>query len=105
MNEDEPIPVTPVGPAPDYLDPKEVECWNEIVENCVDGVLTGMDRLSVEVAAKLLADFRYYYATMQSSEKSLLISILGKFGMTPSDRAKISVPKGDDKNPFEGLDD
>jgi hypothetical protein len=67
------------------------------------GVLTGADRHNVEIGARLLMEFRADPVEMPTSRVTLLNRILGQFGMSPSDRAKLSVPQPKPENPFSQL--
>ena len=67
------------------------------------GVLTGADRHNVEMAAYLMAEYRKNPAEMQTSRLTLLNRMLCQYGMTPSNRAKLSIPKARDEDPFANL--
>lgn len=62
------------------------------------------DRLALELAAQLLAQFRTDPVEFPAAKLVRLEALLGKFGMTPADRAKVGgkkeAPKG---NPFADL--
>ena len=55
-------------------------------------MLTGADVLVVEMAAVPLAEFRD--GPMQSARITQLRILLGSLGLSPSDRARLSVTKG-----------
>ena len=67
-------------------------------------MLTDSDRLSLELAANLLAQFRADPVEFPAARLVRLEALLGKFGMTPADRSKVGgkkeAPKG---NPFADL--
>ena len=98
----EPEVMTPLGSFPEQKKTPE-ECWNELANVAALGVLTGADRPSVEMAANLMAEYRDDPIAMQTSRLTLLNRLLGQFGMTPSDRAKLSIPKVPGENPFAAL--
>lgn len=100
----EPEVKEPIGQVPDSLNEGEAGCWRELVDAAPLGVFTRADRLSVEVAAKLLWESRTDFANMRDGRVSRLLAILGQFGMTPSERAKLSIEKPKDANPFAALD-
>jgi len=85
----EPRSNQPVGDPPAYLSPTEREIWAAIVFDCPAGVLTAADRWVLAMACQLqaLAQAR----TIKGVERQQLISCLARFGMTPSDRARVSV--------------
>src|SRR6267142_381948 len=93
----EPNPTEALGDPPVHLDPHVAQCWREIAEICADRVLTYADRIAVELAAGLLFEFRINdgFSVMKLN---MLITLLGKFGMTPSDRGKINLPGKPTKN-------
>lgn len=74
------------------------------------GVMGMSDRPTMEIMARLFCRFRYGdyekdspLPALNGAELSRLDSLLGRYGMTPSDRSKIVLPKGEKQNPFEAL--
>ena len=100
----EPECTDPLGAPPEHLAEGEARCWHELAENAPVGVLTRSDRHSVEVAACLLAEFRVDRAAFNAARISKLQTLLGSFGMNPSDRASLSIPKPKAENPFAEFD-
>jgi hypothetical protein len=102
--ENEPIVVEPLGDAPKTFTGDKLEAWKDIVDTAPPGVLTKADRLAVEIAAGLLA--RHRIMPITGTDLSQLSAFLGKFGMTPSDRSKVSVavPTKRTGNPFGQID-
>lgn len=90
--------------APAHLTGAALQAWEEITRCAPRDVLTESDRLALEVAAQLLAQFRKDPVEFPAAKLVRLEALIGKFGMTPADRAKVGgkveKPKG---NPFEGL--
>lgn len=87
----EPKPVGEIGPqAIGSTDPKEI--WDELVSICAPNVLTVSDRMTLEIAVQYMSQFRKDPANYSNERVRILIGILAKFGMTPSDRAKLSIP-------------
>lgn len=79
---------------PDHWAEDVQQAYRDIVGSCVPGVLTDMDTLAVEVAARSLAQLRHRFeekgkATMADARAVYLM--LGKLGMNPSDRSGLSV--------------
>lgn len=93
----------PIGNAPDYFAEDEHAAWQQIVNQAPMGVLTQADCLAVEAAAKLVAEFRREGTDFAAGKLGRLQAFLGQFGMTPSDRAKMSIEKPKDVNPFAQL--
>jgi hypothetical protein len=83
----------------------ESSCWHEIASLSPRGVLTSADRLAVEIAACLMAEYRIDRSGFGASKLARLNQALGQFGMTPSDRAKLNIEKTKDENPFAALDE
>lgn len=94
----------PLSAAPTHLSAAAHKAWTEIVESAPLNVITESDRISLEIAANLLAQFRDNTVDFPAAKLMRLEALLGKFGMTPSDRAKVGgkkdAPKG---NPFADL--
>lgn len=100
----EPEVRAPIGNPPDDLSPEELRWWREFVERAPVGVLTAADYPSVLLAAKLMAEAMADFASISPGKLGRLQSLLGTFGMTPSDRAKLSIPKTkESENPFAAL--
>ena len=90
--------------APAHLTGAARQAWEEITRCAPRDVLTESDRLALELAAQLLAQFRTDPVEFPAAKLVRLEALLGKFGMTPADRAKVGgkkeAPKG---NPFADL--
>jgi hypothetical protein len=105
--ENEPENNISIGAAPDYLNEQESKAFDLIVKESIDGVLGGADRMAVAQAAKLFVictgqnfeDGEPVKAT--SNQQNLFFKYLSQFGMTPSDRSKINIPKSKPKNKFD----
>lgn len=100
----EPQVKNPLGAPPEHLTEDEVKCWQEIAGKAPVGVLTEADGLAVEMASQLLARMRRSFDDMTAQDRKHLDVLLGRFGMNPSDRAKLSIEKPKDENPFAALD-
>lgn len=89
---------------PAHINGAVLHAWNEIAKYAPRDVLTDSDRLSIELAANLLAQFRDDPIEFTAAKLVRLEALLGKFGMTPADRSKVGgkkeAPKG---NPFAEL--
>ena len=97
----EPVVKDPIGAPPESLTEQERQWWNEIVNRAPMGVLTSADYLPVIMAAKLMAEAMTDFAGMTPGRMARLHSLLGQFGMTPAERAKLSIPKAKEANPFD----
>lgn len=87
----EPVEQRALGPAPGHLEPKAQLAWSEIERIAPEGVLTHADRLAVEMAAVLLAQFRRAGELMPIPALTRLQSLLGDLGLSPAARSKVSV--------------
>lgn len=95
----------PLGAPPEDLSPAELRWWHEFAARAPVGVLTAADWPILLMASKLMAEFMFDSTAMNAGRLGRLQSLLGTFGMTPSDRAKLSIPKArDDDNPYAALD-
>lgn len=94
----------PLGAAPDHISGGVLDAWNEITGSAPREVLTGSDRISIELAANLLSQFRIDPTEFPAAKLVRLEALLGKFGMTPADRAKVGGKKQEPKgNAFADL--
>jgi hypothetical protein len=100
--ENEPVVLEPIGDPPAAFTDDQRRAWLDLTTTCPAGVLTKADALAVEIAAGLLA--RHRMMPLTGSDLTQLGNYLGRFGMTPSDRSKVSV-NGKQKpgNPFQNI--
>jgi hypothetical protein len=81
----------------------ELRAWQSIVDEAPLGVLTKADRGNVAIAARLTAEMEADFAGFPTSRLALLNKMLGQFGMSPADRAKLSIPQEKNENSFAAL--
>ena len=103
MNPDEPVPARGIGSPNKNLTAYEQEIWDEIVGISYRGVLGEADRIALEIMCRLVAEMRLNYAEFTAAKITQLSQLIGRFGMTPSDRTKIVIPKEKNANAFEGM--
>ncbi len=94
-----------IGAAPGYFSTEEAAVWSEIVQNAPVGVLTGSDRLHVEVLSRAIAQLR---ATEPADIKPALLQQiragLSSIGMSPADRSRVNPTWAPEKdNPFRHI--
>ena len=83
--------------APAELEPLEVKWWHKLVKQVPGGVLTGADQAMMMICACLMAEYMADRQGFPAAKLARLTSELGKFGLSPSDRAKLATkPEGDD---------
>ena len=91
----------PIGDPPEHWhgldeDVRELKLymWAEIKSKVPDGVLTEGDAVWLEQVVDLL--FISRFGVISSSNRSLLLTALGKLGMNPVERSKVALSGGDD---------
>jgi len=103
QNQNEPTPTRGIGPSHSSLNEYEQEIWDEVVGISYRGVLGEADRIALEMMCRLIAEMRLNFEEMTAAKITQLSQLLGRFGMTPSDRTKIVIPKEQNINPFDGM--
>ena len=84
----EPLVTTALpGPPPNLPTPVK-SAWLELREHGF--WLTSADRFLVQIAATLMA--RYRFEEIKSGDVSQLIGLLGKIGFSPKDRGSMNLP-------------
>jgi len=101
LRENEAIPKAALGNPPKHLSKDERKCWRELTGMAPYGVVSDCDAWEVEIASCLMAEYRRSRLDIPAARLNLLHSILGRFGFTPADRSRVSVPKPEEKNPFD----
>jgi len=87
--EGEPQPTGSIGSAPKHFNHDEKRIWREFVRGLPPGVGKSSDRWAAESIVRLKAKERA--GTIKGNELAQLTLLCGRFGMTPADRARISV--------------
>jgi len=107
-NPDQPEITKGIGPAPDHFNELQAEIWDYLVSIMFENVLSETDRPSFEVLCILFWRFRHgehekdaAIPALLAAELNRMDSLMGRYGMTPSDRTKIVVPKAESENPFK----
>lgn len=90
-----------LGNLPKTLPETWRKCWDELVSLVCPGVLGDSDSVWLERAARLLAKSRTDPDNFTGANEAALITYLGKMGMNPSDRQKITVSKPDGESPAD----
>jgi len=98
---DEPVPVGELVDPPAEMPQEVVARWREIVRLAHKGVLCEVDALIVEQTAYLLHLLRTEKWNVPAPIMGRYEACLGKLGMTPADRSKVSAMKpGEKRNPY-----
>jgi len=109
LRENEPVSTKPIGKPSKYLSSIEKKAFKEIANSAIDGVLYESDTLAVELAAQLMVKCRGLLVidnktiTASAAEQNLFFKYLGQFGMMPSERSKISIPKNNMPSAWDDL--
>jgi phage terminase small subunit len=93
----EPLPASDLSvEPPSYLSQLERECWRDLCQLAVPGVLTVADRPLVEIAARLWAEMRSpdpRAGTIGHARLGRLMACLASMGMTPADRSRVAAAR------------
>lgn len=103
MNKNEPVPEFGIGEPNKNLNEFEKLIWDEVVGISYAGVLGEADRIALEMMCRLIGEMRLNFEEMTAAKITQLSQLIGRFGMTPSDRAKIVIQGGEKKNKFGAL--
>jgi hypothetical protein len=87
--ENEPVITAALPGPPRYLESAPATMW--LAMKSRGYWLTSGDRFLVEIAATLMA--RYRFDEIKSGDVSQLIALLGKIGFSPSERSKMNLPE------------
>lgn len=87
--EHEPQPTAGIGNAPKHFTAEQKKIWKEFVKIVPPGVLFNSDRWLLETLVVLKS--REREGTISDTARSQMIACLGKLGMTPADRSKVSA--------------
>ena len=85
---------------PDHLTSDQQEAWRRIVSTAPKGVMYQSDEIMLDLAACLLAEYMRNPDGMATSRIARLETQLGKFGLSPSDRARLGVSPDDEGDEF-----
>lgn len=94
----------PLGTAPEYMRDEAKAIWFELETYSLTGVLTGSDRLVMEIVSNLVADYRADPSEFTASMHGVLKGHMASLGLNPSDRQKLGVEKPKSSNPFADLE-
>ena len=83
---------------PFELDADALVAWNFMVDCAVPGILTRIDSAYLALVAKAVA--KAWQPDAKIDEMYKAGNMLGKLGMTPSDRSKVIVPRKKEVNPY-----
>lgn len=95
----EPTVIGTLGEPHESLTDSEKALWRELATQLPPGVAGKSDRWAFEELVRLAYRVRTGEAMLM--ERRLLLSYLSKFGLTPSDRSKVSAVPGEEQDPLE----
>lgn len=93
-----PLPVT----APAHLSAAEKVIWGELVLLAPARVLADCDLYLVELTVRLIAKLRD--GTINGAQSGQLLACLGRMGMTPADRSKVTASKETEGSEWDEID-
>jgi hypothetical protein len=85
----EPDTDKPLGNPPARLSADVQTVWHEVAAELLPGVGKESDRTMFEVLIRLIYKMRV--GTIRIMELTALVSLCGRFGMSPADRSRIAV--------------
>lgn len=103
LNPNEPVPNGDIGDAPDHLSAAEQAIWDEIISIGFPEAMGQSDRVALELLARLIHAMRTRFDELNAAQLARLNVLLGQFGMTPADRARISVQPPKQRSPFDDM--
>jgi len=95
----EPKPSGSIGAFVENRSKDKEAVWNELTEACVDGVLTDMDAVWLEVTVDLLILHRSGEIT--TGDRAQLLKLLSGIGFNPVDRSRIGIKEKEKVNRFK----
>ena len=95
----EPTPREGIGKPPKTFSTDFGTVWDELVDCVCPGVLGNSDRIHLEMTANLLCEFRADPTAMTGAKISLLTQCLGRLGMNPVDRTRLTIQPQTEKLP------
>jgi len=85
---------------PEHLTAEQQQAWRSIVSTAPKGILYQSDEIMLMMASCLLAEYNRDPDGMATSRIARLEIQLGRFGLSPSDRARLGVLPDDDGDDF-----
>ena len=85
----EPRPTGQLGRPPKHLADDEKKTWRELARISPPGVLANSDRWFVEMTVRLMTRVRQ--GTAKTMDTGQLLQCLGRMGLTPADRSRVSA--------------
>lgn len=91
----------PLGAPPAHFEKSHIAVWEELSSIIPAGVVESSDRWTFELLVCLMAKFRRGMAS--AGETNQIASLLGRFGMTPSDRGRVTPSEMENKKKHDPL--
>ena len=93
----------PLGEAPSHMSEDSKAIWFELETYSLPGVLTGADRLLMEIVSNLVVEYRRDPDEFTAAKHGVLKGHMATLGLNPSDRQKFTTDTGKTDNPFADL--
>jgi len=94
----------PLGSAPEYMAKDAKAVWLELEGYSLPGVLTGSDRLVMEIMSNLIAEYRRAPQDFPASKHGVLKGHLATMGLNVSALQHFGAEKPGTGNPYDSLD-
>lgn len=92
-----------LGAPPAHLSDEARAVWMELEAYALEGVLKGSDRIVLEVASVLVAQFRKDPVEFAAAKMTHMIGVLARLGLSPADRQRLNMPDRERRNAFDEL--
>ena len=92
-----------LGDAPEHMSDASRAVWFELQTYAPIGVLTGADRVMLEVAANLVAEYRENPREFPNPRIAQMVSCLARMGFSVADRQKLGTEKAKKGNEFDAF--
>lgn len=79
----------PLGDCRAEMLPEARAVWHELVATLPSIILTGADRIALEVLCNLVAEYRQDPAAFNAARVAQMLNLMGRFGMSPVDRGRL----------------
>ena len=93
---DAPATTGTIGDPPRHLTTPEKKVWKELTAVIPAGVAGESDRIAVEIASRLLYQFRSNPTGMQTSRLNALMDVMSRLGLDPQARTRLHVEQKPD---------
>lgn len=87
----EPVTKLGIGKPPAWYTAEEKKMWKLLARKCAPGVLMESDWPTYCILVRLMSKYHNHPDSMRVMETNQLISVTRMFGLSPSERSRVSV--------------